>query len=163
MKITFTVHGKPQPAGSKSSFVPINKKTGQPYRSESGRVVVNTVDANKNAKPWQSEVRAAARAVHQGELLCGDLAVTMRFYVARPKGHFGTGKNAAVLKASAPARPSVKPDVLKLARAVEDALTNQVYGDDAQIVDEVLSKFYGTPERVEIEIEVLEHQRQLAM
>jgi Holliday junction resolvase RusA-like endonuclease len=42
--------------------------------------------------------------------------------------------------------------VLKLARAVEDALTGVVWRDDAEIVAEGLAKLYGTPERVEISI-----------
>jgi Holliday junction resolvase RusA-like endonuclease len=46
----------------------------------------------------------------------------------------------------------VKPDVLKLARAVEDALTGILYRDDAQIVTEVLRKRYGDPPRVEIRL-----------
>jgi len=35
--------------------------------------------------------------------------------------------------------------VLKLARAVEDALTGVIWADDAQIVDEVIRKRYGRP------------------
>ena len=42
--------------------------------------------------------------------------------------------------------------LLKLTRAVEDALTGLVWRDDAQVVDEVLSKRYGAPERVEVRV-----------
>ena len=41
------------------------------------------------------------------------------------------------------AMPISKPDVLKLARGVEDALTKILWLDDAQIVYEVIQKFYG--------------------
>ena len=47
--------------------------------------------------------------------------------------------------------------MLKLARAVEDALTGIVWRDDAQIVDEQLSKVYGEPARVEVDVAELEH------
>lgn len=39
------------------------------------------------------------------------------------------------------------PDVLKLARGVEDALTGIVWRDDAQIVNESLSKVVVAPPR----------------
>ena len=83
------------------------------------------------------------------------IAATFTFYRPRPKSHFGTGRNAAILKPSAPTYPIGRPDALKLARAVEDAMTGVVYSDDALIVREVLTKFWGEPARVEIAIEAL--------
>ena len=72
----------------------------------------------------------------------------------RPKGHFGKRG----LLPSAPIAPIVKPDLLKLARAVEDALSGLVYKDDAQIVREILDKHYGEPARVEIGLYRLDEQ-----
>lgn len=136
-RLTFTVYGKPAPAGSKR-VVPAGGKAG-------GRPIV--VDDSKRSRPWKSEVTAAAReAIDGGELLAGPLTLTLDFYVTRPKGHYG----ARGVRPSAPTFPTVKPDVLKLARAVEDALTGQVYRDDAQVVVENLTKRYGEPERVEV-------------
>jgi Holliday junction resolvase RusA-like endonuclease len=152
--LSFTVFGIAQPAGSKRSFVPLNKATGQPFRSKTtGRVVVNTVDANSKSRDWKNAVASAAREVcGEISLLDGPLAVSMRFVLPRPKGHFGSGRNAGTVKASAPTFPAGKPDVLKLARGCEDALTGVVWRDDAQIVSEVLEKHYGEPARVEFEI-----------
>jgi Holliday junction resolvase RusA-like endonuclease len=48
--------------------------------------------------------------------------------------------------------------VLKLARAVEDALTGVLWRDDAQIAIEQLSKHYAErdePERVRVRVEAL--------
>ena len=42
--------------------------------------------------------------------------------------------------------------MLKLARAVEDAMSGVVYRDDAQVVTEVLRKRYGEPARAEVAI-----------
>lgn len=141
-KFYLTVYGTPAPAGSKKA-VPM------------GKARWGVVDANDKAKPWKREVtQAAGRAMEDSgtQLLTGPLEVRFTFYVRRPKGHTGVRG----LKPSAPPFPTTKPDALKLARGVEDALSGVVYGDDAQIVTELLEKRYGTPERVEIEISTLE-------
>lgn len=153
MELSFTVLGKPQPAGSKRAFA--IKRGGVP----TGQIAV--VDANKNAKSWQQEVRTAARNAllvlweHSalfGDLLDGPLNVSMVFYCRRPKSHFGTGRNSEVLKPNAPQFPTSKPDSLKLARGTEDALTGVVWHDDSQVVDLDVHKRYGLPERCEITI-----------
>lgn len=64
--------------------------------------------------------------------------LTCVFRLPRPKSHYGTGRNAGVLKASAPAFPTRQgtKDADKLARAVGDALTMAgVWADDAQVCD----------------------------
>ena len=147
---SFVVYGKPEPAGSKKGF---------PIKRPGGATGVAIVDANPKAKGWQRAVSEEARQTvlpALAGLLTGALAVTMRFYVQRPQGHYGSGKNAGVVKRSSPARPTTKPDVLKLARGVEDACTSVIWGDDAQIVSETLEKHYGARPRVEVEIVELE-------
>jgi Holliday junction resolvase RusA-like endonuclease len=134
--LAFTVHGSPAPAGSKKA-VPIGKRWG-------------VVDANPKAKGWKVQVAQHAGIAMQGrELYRGPLKLTLRFYVRRPKSHYAA---SGLVRPAAPEHPTSKPDVLKLARGVEDALTGVVYGDDAQIVTEFLAKRYG-PERVEIVVE----------
>lgn len=139
--IEFTVYGKAEPAGSKRAFV------------IKGRAIVT--DANAKSRPWKSCVSDAAVTAYRGPLLTGPLAVVMQFYQVRPKGHYGSGKNAEQVKGSSPAQPTGKPDVLKLARGVEDALTGIIYRDDAQICIETIRKVYGSPARVEIAIKEL--------
>lgn len=131
--ISFFVPGKPQPAGSKRAF-PIRR--GGVF---TGRTVVT--DANKNSKPWQAIVKAEAIEAVKGDMpyLSGAVRLRLVFSLERPKGHW----NAYGLKKSAPLDPIVKPDVLKLARGVEDALTGILWKDDAQIVVEHLTKQYG--------------------
>jgi Holliday junction resolvase RusA-like endonuclease len=124
--ITFTVYGKPQPAGSKRAF------------ARGGHIQV--VDANKNSRPWKTQVaQVAGEAMNGRELMEGPLDVRLTFTVPRPKGHYGVHG----LRPSAPLYPTTRPDVLKLARAVEDACTGVVWRDDAQIVSERLIKTYG--------------------
>ena len=144
--VKFTVHGKPQPAGSKRGF----------YNAKAKRVIIT--DDAKQSRPWKALVSDAAvqamdaltggRFDFEGSLLDGPLMVTLLFYVPRPKGHYGTKG----VRPSAPDYPAVKPDVLKLARAVEDAMSGIVYRDDAQIVCELLEKHYGEPARVEVTV-----------
>jgi Holliday junction resolvase RusA-like endonuclease len=138
--IAFTVIGKPEPAGSKRAF---------PHPS--GRIMV--VDANKKTKPWQSAVaHSGAEAMHGREPFNGPLSVQMVFYQTRPRGHYGSGRNSRALRPGAPLYPAGRPDVLKLARGAEDALTGVCWIDDARIVEEHLYKRYGSPPRVEVEI-----------
>ncbi len=156
MKLTklcdITVMGKPQPGGSKRAFVPRNKE-GNPIPNGRGGVIANVIDANPNAKEWQREVKHEARKI-MGAIPPTDVALFAKvsFFVLRPKGHFGTGKNANVLKSSAPSFPVTKPDATKLWRCVEDALTGIVWRDDAQIVQQQVSKSYGPQAGVRVEI-----------
>jgi Holliday junction resolvase RusA-like endonuclease len=113
-----------------------------------GRTVV-TAD-NKKTRPWRQDVAAAAEkatdenGVRRRYLGDTPIVVDVAFYMPRPKGHYGTGRNAGQIKASAPAFPTVKPDVDKLARAVLDALkTAGIYRDDAQVVDMYPRKRYA--------------------
>ena len=128
--IEFFVPGTPAPAGSKRAFTPKGWK----------RPIIT--DACKRTKPWQQEIKSVAIENYQGDLLAGALRLTLVFRVARPQGHMRTGKNAGEVRESSPTWPIVKPDVLKLTRAVEDALTGIIWRDDSQIVQEVLSKVY---------------------
>jgi Holliday junction resolvase RusA-like endonuclease len=136
-ELAVVVYGSAKPAGSKKGFrVP-------------GTNHVRITDDNPKSKPWKLQVaQIAGEAMAGRELLEGPLEVSFQFFRPRPKGHIGMkGLNA---KGRSMPFPAVKPDVLKLARAVEDALTGVVWRDDAQIVRELLAKEYGEPERVVI-------------
>jgi Holliday junction resolvase RusA-like endonuclease len=82
------------------------------------------------------------------ELLEGPLVLEFVFFRPRPAAHFGRRG----LRPSAPEFPTTRPDVLKLARAVKDALTGVVWRDDAQVVDERLAKRFEEPARVEVRV-----------
>lgn len=156
--IVLTFAGKAQTAGSKRSFVP-KGKDGQPYRRPNGTILVNTVDDNKRSKGWKSDVRTSAEINYLGPALTCALRVEMIFYSLRPKGHFGTGRNEGIVKDSAPAYPAKKPDVLKLARAIEDALTGVVWRDDSLIVDEYIGKRFADREYVTVRVWMSEAQQ----
>lgn len=125
------VPGKPEPAGSKRAFIP-NGWT---------RPVIT--DANRNAAAWKHTIAIAAVEAMKGRApLDGPVSLSLYFNLERPASHMGSGKHSERVKASSPEHHTSKPDALKLARAVEDALTGIVYIDDAQIVSEQMSKSY---------------------
>lgn len=137
--IQFIAHGRPSPAGSK--------------RHVGNGILVDS--SGEKGKAWRAVIQDAARSKFTGDLLRGPLRVRFVFYQPRPKCHFGTGKNRLKLKDGAPEHPTGRPDCLKLARAVEDALTGVVWADDSQIVEEQLLKMYGEPARCSVLISEL--------
>ena len=127
--VSFTVHGKAQPAGSKTAG-----------KTKEGRLFVR--DSSGGSAPWKRQVAAAAGEAMQGApLFEGALRLAVVFTVPRPQGHYG----ARGLRPSAPEHPTVRPDVTKLLRAVEDAMTGVVWRDDSQVVWQVAWKEYGEP------------------
>lgn len=140
-EIRFVVYGKPQTAGSKRAF---------PFKRRNGQQGVSVSDDNPKSRDWKNAVASQARlSVGQGApLFDGPIQLTLEFYRPRPKGHFG--KNG--VKKTAPLFPTTRPDLLKMARAVEDALTGVVWRDDSQIVLETLVKYYDDPARCIVKI-----------
>ena len=139
-ELSFWVPGKPEPQGSK-----------KPVRyGGHGHVII--VDDNPKGANWKKVIGGhAVRQVGRPQLE-GPLAMCLRFVLQRPKRHHVAQDRARPVRPDAPAWPTVKPDTLKLARAVEDALTGILYLDDAQIVIQTHSKHYGPQTGVQVEI-----------
>lgn len=115
--ITFTVHGKPAPQGSKTK-----NQYGAVYES------------SKAVGPWREAVRAETQR-NVASPLAGAIHVSLLFLVQRPKGHYRTGRNAGLLSERAPGYPASAPDIDKLCRAVLDGLTEGgAWKDDGQVV-----------------------------
>lgn len=131
--LTVVVRGEPGPQGSKSHV-------------GDGRMI----ESSAKVKPWRDSVAwmaiQARGRVRGWKPITGPVALALTFTLARPKSHFGTGRNRDTIRPSAPARPDVKPDLSKLVRSTEDALTTAlVYRDDALVVDYWrLGKYYAT-------------------
>ena len=141
--LRFVVHGRPQQKGSKD--LALGAPPGRRHQRLAGQNV------NPNAKPWQQTVSAAAAdAIAPGPLLRGPVAVELVFCFKRPKGHYGTGRNAGAVRAFAPQWMTTMPDIDKLARTALDGLTGALIGDDAQVCDLSLVKCYSEPERLEV-------------
>lgn len=141
--LRIAVRGIPAPGGSKSAF-PL--KRGGKYITKNGRPIVRLVDDGKGNAAWKDVVRShgaiAMRAQDLAEPMTGAFVVIAEFIIKRPQSHLNS---RGELKPSAPRYPSVKPDVLKLMRSTEDALTKVVWADDAQVIRQSLAKDYAPP------------------
>lgn len=142
--INFFVPGIPATAGSKRPFIYKSKKDGK-------QRVAMTPD-NKRQKPWMSDVKYYAQKEYPYNPVVCPVMLHLIFTMPRPKSHYGTGRNSETLKASAPSWPTVKPDLTKMLRAVEDALKGVVWKDDSQVVSQVTLKRYGDRPGVDVMI-----------
>ena len=141
--VAFTVLGEPAPQGSK-------------VRNRYGGIR----EANPRTRPWRQAVAAEAEYAMGGRPPVNSaVSVEVRYVFPRPLGHFGSGRNADLLRPSAPEHKTTAPDTEKLNRAAFDAMSGIVYRDDAQIVHSEAWKLYGSPARAEIEVRLLAHDR----
>ena len=78
----------------------------------------------------------------------------MVFVLPRPKGHYGTGRNAGKVKDSAPKYPKGRPDIDNYIKFSMDCINGmgKVWKDDSQVVSINALKRYGENPRTEIEI-----------
>lgn len=115
--IRIVVHGLPAPQGSKS-FKGMSK---------AGRAIL--VESSKKVRPWRQDVKHAAERWRQAngmrQPLDGPIVVGMVFTVPKPS-------TAPKTRRTYPMR---MPDLSKLLRSTEDALTDAgVWADDARVV-----------------------------
>ncbi|EGK71922.1 hypothetical protein METUNv1_01700 [Methyloversatilis universalis FAM5] len=115
--IRLVVRGTPAPQGSKSYM----------GMSKAGRAILT--ESSKKVRPWRQDVKAAAEqllAVSGGRPIDAPVVVRMVFTLPKPQ--------------SAPKRrrtyPMRTPDLSKLARSTEDALSDAgIWADDARVVE----------------------------
>lgn len=131
-RVWFDVFGTPAPGGSKNAF----------RHRHTGRIVV--VDAGgKRTKDWRAAVAAAGRIAMNGRgILQPPLVLTVMFRMPRPKSHLtSSGK----LRRTSPVLPVSRPDLTKLLRSTEDALTGIVWADDSHISEQFVARMYAHP------------------
>ena len=120
-------------------FIPV---VGVPAPQGSKRHVGNgiMIENSKRVKPWRQDVKEAALIYYDGEIIDQAVEIEIIFMFARPKSHYGTGKNAQKLKPSAPVfvTSKGKGDLEKLERSTYDALSQSSGGsvlkDDSLVV-----------------------------
>jgi Holliday junction resolvase RusA-like endonuclease len=122
---SFKILGLPAPQGSKSFKGMVKGKRGQD--------IPRMVESSKELPKWRKSATQQAFVQWLGKPpLDQALVVMMTFTLPRPP---------SIPKARR--FPTVKPDVSKLARALEDSLTDAgVWADDARIVDLITCKRY---------------------
>lgn len=125
--IKFVVHGKPE---------------GQPRP----RATVRGKHAGVYNPPcdWKRTVAAEAVKHRPPKPLCGPVRVDWTMTFPRPQSHYGTGRNAGVLKASAPRHHPNRPDRDNLDKVVLDCLSELGYWrNDTQVCSGFLLKLWG--------------------
>lgn len=133
MNITFFVPGYPKPQGSKRGII---------HRSTGKVVMVESCDQVKN---WRSVVALHAAQHRPEKLMDGVITIQLMFWLPRPANHYGTGKNAHLLKPDAPhyATSHRSGDIDKLIRSILDAITGVIITDDSHVVRVNAVKMYG--------------------
>jgi len=88
------------------------------------------------------------------KLITGPVSLMVCCYFPRPKGHYGTGRNANVLKEryKIDERYTKTPDGDNLLKFIADSLNGIFWSDDRQIWKVEVRKRYGERPRTEIEI-----------
>lgn len=118
------IPGTPQQRGSKSPK--IIRRPG----SRSGLGVV-CPDSNLKSKSYMQMVSLRAKEAVAKPPTSKPVVVSIQFYFRRPKSHFRANGD---LKPSSPIKHVQTPDLAKLVRCLEDALTGIVWQDDKQVV-----------------------------
>lgn len=122
--VTFEVVGIPAPKGSTKAFMP-----------KGARFPIVTHD-NPRTRWWQHLVSDQAQKVATGDLFVGPVMLWAKFYLPRP-----------ISLPRKVAGHTKKPDLSKLVRCIEDALTGILLRDDAQIVEIHTAKYYAAPDK----------------
>ncbi|MCT3020861.1 RusA family crossover junction endodeoxyribonuclease [Pediococcus pentosaceus] len=107
------------------------------------------------AEPYRSYKEKAHQVIKQQYLdtpISGALHVQIKFYRSVQKS---VSKLERHRRLSGLHRPTMKPDIDNLFKAVTDACTGIVWKDDNQIVSTKSDKFYSEDPRVEICVERL--------
>lgn len=129
--VEFWVDGTPAPQGSKRAF----------HHAATGKIIM--AESSAKVKPWRQAVASAARDAMAGNApTLVSLRMVAVFYFPRPMSHFNS---KGALKPNAPAWVAKMPDLSKLQRSTEDAMTGIVYRDDAQIVQLDIRKLFANP------------------
>lgn len=146
-ELSFFVPGTPKTQGSKTAYMDHN----------ANKVRLVNVN-NEKLKAWRSDIRneaqkEAARLAWQMGDKDTPICLRLTFYFRRPSGHYTSKGNYSKNAASYHTK---KPDVSKLARAVEDAMTGLIYIDDSQVFSEIITKEYldslQDPEGVQVSV-----------
>lgn len=133
MTVSFSVNGTPAPQGSKV-------RTRYGMRESSNAVM-----------PWREAVKAAI-IVRDIPCTPGPVHVDVDFRFTRPKSHYGSGRNAHLVKDSVDRYPvgRNKGDLDKLLRSTFDALAQGgAITDDAYVVSALPTKRWCEPDELE--------------
>ena len=125
MKVKFTVPGEPRGKG-RPRFTGIGRKPITP----------------KGTVEYENLVRVEYERQCLGKRFADDAQLDMRItaYYTIPRSD---SKRKQIAKSEHKIRPTKKPDMDNVVKAIADSLNGIAYRDDTQIVDCQIRKFYG--------------------
>lgn len=140
MRLQFKVPGEPVGKG-RPRFV---RATGRTYTPE-------------KTERYENLVKLAFIKEYPGVVpIDGPLAVTMVANFSIPKSW---SKKKQALAIAGALRPTKKPDTDNIAK-IKDALNGIAWRDDAQVVEEVISKYYAEVPSLTVIIETIEEEEE---
>lgn len=122
---------------------------GEPVAKARPRVTKWGSYTPEKTKNYETLVKELFITQHGQVILEGELAVNIKAYFSIPKS---TSKKKSELMQQLKIRPTKKPDLDNIMKAVTDALNGLAYKDDSQIVQASISKYYSGNPRIELEI-----------
>lgn len=132
MRISFTIHGEP-------------RGKGRPRFSRSGRVFTDP-----KTVAYERAIKATAQSVMAGRAaLDGPVWVRIEAFLAAPSS-VSKKKRAAML--SGELRPTKRPDLDNIDKAILDGINGVVFKDDSQVVGLGSLKFWTDKPRVEVSV-----------
>jgi Holliday junction resolvase RusA-like endonuclease len=153
--LAFTVPGKPEQRGSKVPIVLYDKKTKLPRLNAHGKVMLFAKDDNPRSEAYMRLVKKLAFIAMDGrEMINAPVVLGADFYFERPATvHFYTTKaRNGELRDDAPIYHAKSPDLAKLMRCIEDAMTGVVWVDDKLVYSYLdPTRHWGEP-RAEVRI-----------
>lgn len=114
----------------------------------------------RSAAAWRRDVETALKAAGFDPLAEGvPASVRMSFVVPRPKAHYGTGRNAGIVKErSRELHPVTRGagDIDNICKATLDAAAPLTMHDDSQVIDLCAGKRYVTEGEAGCMLEIVE-------
>ena len=108
----------------------------------------------KKTQLYMDKVAEIWIRTYGGITLHGPLAIDIKYYIKRPKTHYGTGKNKDKLKLSAPYWCLRKPDNDNVEKIVWDGLNGVAFIDDSIVVLNRTQKFWTNSRRPRVEVTI---------
>lgn len=134
MRVSFTVQGEPRGKGR-----PRFCKGGHTY-------------TDSRTKAYEDHIKACYLSQVGNIKLSGYVLMTIRAFLTAPKR---TSVKTLEEMEKGEIRPSKRPDVDNIAKAIADGLNGIAYKDDAAIVELIIEKYYSQTPRVDVELEEL--------
>jgi len=138
--VIVTVHGTPVPKGRARARI---------AKGRNGKQFISHYTPKKTAE-WENRAKMVAKLeMGPRKPITRPVALHLSVYIAPPGGWPEWKKEAAI---AGDIRPTSKPDLDNVEKAVKDALNGIVYVDDSQVVQTTQAKHYALAPGIAVKI-----------